>query len=330
MMRLLRWAAFGLLLFAVFCFCNNTNLLTKPSGERPTLLAHRGLAQTYHREGLTNATCTAARIFPPEHPYLENTIASMQAAFAAGADIIEFDVQPTTDGDFAIFHDWTLDCRTDGHGVTRAHSLAELKKLDIGYGYTADGGKTFPFRGQGVGLMPSLDDALATFPEQRFLINVKSNDPNEGERLAMRLAALTPQARDRLMVYGGDTPIRALHARLPDVRVMSVHTLKECALRYLLFGWSGFVPRECRHTLIILPSNIAPFAWGWPHKLVARLRHVGTIVLVAGPYDGDGDGTSGIDDAAQFSALPQGYDGGVWTNRIDRIAPLVPNPGAKP
>jgi len=126
-----------------------------------TLVAHRGLAQTYHREDLDNETCTATRIYPPQHPYLENTIASMQAAFDAGADIVEFDVHPTTDGAFAVFHDWTVDCRTQGKGVTRTHTLAELKALDIGYGYTADGGKTFPFRGRGVGLMPSLDEVLA-------------------------------------------------------------------------------------------------------------------------------------------------------------------------
>lgn len=125
-----------------------------------TLLAHRGLAQAFHRDGLTNETYTAERIYQPEHPYLENTIASMQAAFAAGADIVEFDVHPTTDGHFAVIHDWRLECRrTNGTGVTREHTLAELKELDIGYGYTADGGKTFPFRGKNVGLMPSLDES---------------------------------------------------------------------------------------------------------------------------------------------------------------------------
>ena len=37
----------------------------------------------------------------------------MRAAFAAGADIVELDIHPTTDGQFAVFHDWTLDCRTE-------------------------------------------------------------------------------------------------------------------------------------------------------------------------------------------------------------------------
>ena len=38
---------------------------------------------------------------------------------------------------------------------------AELEALDIGHGYTADGGATFPFRGKAVGEMPTLGEALA-------------------------------------------------------------------------------------------------------------------------------------------------------------------------
>src|SRR5690606_25007715 len=103
-----------------------------------------------------------------------------------------------------VFHDWTLDCRTDGTGITREHTMAQLKALDVGYGYTADGGRTFPFRGQGVGLMPSLGEVLAAFPARRFLVNVKSNDPAEGDRLAAFLAGLPAPSRQRIMVYGGD------------------------------------------------------------------------------------------------------------------------------
>jgi glycerophosphoryl diester phosphodiesterase len=257
-----RAALVTLTLFAAFCFLNNTNLFSGRTAGRPVLLAHRGLAQTYHREGLDRDTCTATRIHAPEHPYLENTVASMEAAFRASADIVEFDIHPTTDGHFAVIHDWTVDCRTDGKGVTREHTLADLKKLDVGYGYTADGGKTFPFRGKGVGLMPSLDEILATFPERRFLINVKSNDPAEGELLAGRLEALPAARRAQLMVYGGDRPIETLRRRLPDLPVMSRQSLKACAIRYLALGWSGYVPAPCRRTLVLLPADFAPLAWG--------------------------------------------------------------------
>ena len=49
-------------------------------------------------------------------------------------------------------------------------------------------------------------------------------------------------------------------------------------------------------------------------------------VFVVGPYDGS-FGTSGIDAADQLSALPAGFAGGIWTNRIDRIGAAL---GRKP
>ena len=54
-----------------------------------------------------------------------------------------------------------------------------MQSLDIGYGYTHDGGETFPFRGKGVGKMPSLTEVLEKFPNEKFLINIKSNKPSE-------------------------------------------------------------------------------------------------------------------------------------------------------
>ena len=245
MKTFLRYSIVAIVLFAAFAWLNNTSRFSTPRRGAPVLLAHRGLAQTYTREGLERDTCTATRINPPEHEFIENTIASMHAAFAAGADVVEFDVHPTTDGNFAVFHDWTLDCRTEGHGRTRDHALADLKKLDVGYGYTADGGQTFPLRGKRVGLMPSLDEVLNAFPDERFLINVKSNDASEGDKLAVHIAKLSPQSQARLMVYGGTSPLEAFHARLPSIPVGSNKSLKNCLVRYrraLAVGLAGQVP----------------------------------------------------------------------------------------
>lgn len=251
--------------------------------EKPKLLAHRGLAQTLDMEGVTNETCTAERIHPPEHSHLENTIPSIRAAFAAGADVVELDIHLTKDDQFAVFHDWTLDCQTEGSGVTQDYTMAELKKLDVGYGYTADGGKTFPFRGKGVGLMPSLEEVLSTFPDRPFLIHVKSEDPEKGVKLAKRLAVLPPEHRKQLSVYGGDQPIQTLSQRLSDVRVMSMDTMKDCLIPYLGIGWTGIVPSACEQTQLHIPEKIAPLLWGWPDRFVNRMDQVGTrVILVAG------------------------------------------------
>jgi glycerophosphoryl diester phosphodiesterase len=299
---------------------NNTSLWSSPQAG-PTLLAHRGLAQTYPAAGLTATTCTAARIFAPEHSFIENTLPSMRAAFAAGADIVELDVHPTTDGQIAVFHDWTLDCRTDGHGVTREHTLADLRKLDVGYGYTADGGKTYPLRGTGKGLLPSLDEVLGAFPDKRFLIHIKSNDPEEGRRLATRLKSLPPDQMQRLMIYGGALPVAAVRQML-DIETMSGTTLKRCLIRYLLLGWSGYLPSDCERSVILVPVNYAPWLWGWPNRFLDRMRAHHSRVFVIGRYDGD-DFSSGIDRPDDLMLLPAGFTGGIWTNRIDRIAPLV-------
>lgn len=308
-------------LIAIAIWLNNTSQWTSPS-PKPLLLAHRGLAQTYDSAGLTNTTCTAARIHPPEHPYIENTIPSMEAAFSAGADIVELDIHPTTDGQFAVFHDWTLDCRTDGRGVTREQSTADLKKLDVGYGYTSDGGDTFPFRGQGTGLMPTLDEVLARFPDKRFLIHVKSNDLAEGEMLEKRLAALEPHQLEKLMVYGGDRPVAVVRARLPNIQTMSKATLKSCVIRYSLIGWAGFVPADCKHSLILMPMDYAPWMWGWPNLLVTRMKRAGSDVFIMGPNEGE-PFSRGIDSRDDLRNMPKPFSGGIWTNRIDRIAPLL-------
>ena len=321
-MRIGRFLLAAAALFAVGAFMLNTNLLAPAMQGKPTLLAHRGVAQTFSSDALERDTCTATRIRPPEHDFLENTIASMRAAFAAGADVVELDVHPTTDGHFAVFHDWTLDCRTDGTGVTREKSLAELKTLDIGYGYTSDGGLTFPFRGRGVGLMPSLDEVLAAFPDKRLLINIKSRDAEEGQKLASRLGKLSDDQRDLLAVYGGNEPVSALSAALPDIRTMSRESFKRCLLTYIAAGWSSVLPKGCHNTVLLVPINYAWALWGWPNRFLARMQKAGTEVYVVGPYAGGGF-TTGIDTAVDVAQLPDGYTGGIWTNRIQAIAPLV-------
>jgi glycerophosphoryl diester phosphodiesterase len=265
----------------------------------------------------------------PTHPYLENTLASMQASFDAGADVVEIDVHPTTDGQFAVFHDWTLDCRTNGHGVTREHAMADLRRLDVGYGYTADGGRTFPFRGRAVGQMPSLAEVLARFPDRSFLINIKSNDPDEGRRLAIALSGLPPTRRTQLMAYGADRPIEALRARLPDVRTLSRRSMQDCLVQYLAIGWTGRVPAACSHRLLFVPINVAPYLWGWPDRFLDRMEGAGSRVFVLGPYRG-GDFSTGIDTPRDLASLPRGYSGGVMTNEIGAVAPALGRRAVRP
>jgi glycerophosphoryl diester phosphodiesterase len=319
--RNIKYAAAAIAVLAGI-YVNNTSLLTAHHKARPVLLAHRGLAQRYDERDVTNDTCTAARMVAPTHDYLENTIGSTHAAYEAGADIVEIDVHPTTDGEFAVFHDWTLDCRTNGHGVTRQHAMAEMKTLDIGYGYTPDGGKTFPFRGKGVGMMPTLDEMLATFPDKQLLINVKSRDRSEGEKLAAVLNGLAAYRRSLIMVYGGDEPIETVRRLAPDIRTISRASIKACLLGYLGYGWAGIVPQACRNAMVPVPINVAPFLWGVARQVPESDGRANSAVFVLGPYSG-GEFSSGIDTPELLQRLPSNYSGGVWTNEIESIAKLT-------
>lgn len=63
-----------------FTWINNSNLFVK-GNNKPKLLAHRGLAQTFDVSKVEWDTDTSKIIYTPEYPYLENTIESMKVVF---------------------------------------------------------------------------------------------------------------------------------------------------------------------------------------------------------------------------------------------------------
>ncbi len=288
-----------------------------PDGE-VTLLAHRGVHQTYHRKNLDNETCTAERIDPPTHNLLENTFDSMRAAISYGADIIELDIHPTTDGEFVVFHDWTVDCRTEGTGRTRDHSLAELKALDIGYGYTSDNGKTYPFRGQFVGQMPTLSEVLTEFPDTAFMINLKSSSKNDAKAL---LEYMPGDEWRRISFMGHHAPLSIIKADNPDILYVTRKGTKDCLKTYLMIGWSGYVPKSCHNTYVTVPANLRHLAWGWPHRFEKRLNAVGSRSLLRGDLSGPSAG--GIDYAQDLERVPDGYTGIIFTNKIETVGPKL-------
>jgi glycerophosphoryl diester phosphodiesterase len=320
---MLRRIPIGLALFVAAIYLWNASWRVAPPSGEPRLIAHRGVHQTFSREGLDNDTCTAERILPPTHEFLENTLPSMRAAFAAGADIVELDVHPTTDGRFAVLHDWTIDCRTEGSGETRSHDLAYLQTLDVGQGYTADGGKTYPFRGQGVGLLPALDEVFAAFPDRRFLVNFKSNEAREGDMLAAMLND-RPEWRPTVWgAYGGDAPTLRAAEMIPDLAAWSRRGMVDCLLHYIGYGWTGILPGPCRDTMVMVPINAAPYLWGWPDLFQQRLRNAGSEVILLGPYAPGDPGSAGIDTLEQLARVPQSFSGYLWTNRIELIGPAL-------
>jgi glycerophosphoryl diester phosphodiesterase len=169
--------------------------------------------------------------------------------------------------------------------------------------------------------MPSLDEVLDAFPDKRLLIHIKSNDPGEGQQLAARLKSLPHEQLQRLMIYGGALPVAAARQRL-GIATMSGATLKRCQIRYFLVGWAGYVAFDCERSVLLVPVNYAHWLWRWPNRFLNRMHRHDSLGFVIARYDGD-DFSGGIDRPDDLALLPTDFAGGIWTNRIDRIAPLV-------
>ncbi len=111
----------------------------------------------------------------------ENTLPAFEAALRHGADALELDVRLTADGAPVVIHDATLDRTTDGSGPVAQQALADLRAVDAGATFTPDGGRSFPYRGQGARI-PTLGEVLWAFPQAPLLIEIKEPEVQEAVR----------------------------------------------------------------------------------------------------------------------------------------------------
>lgn len=112
----------------------------------------------------------------------ENTLAAFVHAVAIGADVLEMDVQATSDGAIVCIHDTTVDRTTDGRGRVASLALSELRELDAGHNWSGDRGRTYPFRGKGI-RVPTLDEVFARLPEIRMIVEMKHVGPEFAQPL---------------------------------------------------------------------------------------------------------------------------------------------------
>ena len=97
----------------------------------------------------------------------ENTLAAFAGALEVGADLVEFDVQLTRDGQVVVIHDPTVDRTTDGRGRVAEMTLAQLRALSAGYPSRFGAAH----RGERV---PTLGEALALLKDRaRVMVEIK-------------------------------------------------------------------------------------------------------------------------------------------------------------
>jgi glycerophosphoryl diester phosphodiesterase len=320
--RLLRWLLIVLALAAVpLTLINASWLAARPPG-RLVVVANRGIAVPFEHKGLTNFDCTATRIQPPgDNPYIENTLPSLYRATRSGADAVNVQVQPTKDGQMVAFHDADLDCRTNGHGSVREHTLAELKKLDVGYGYTADGGRTYPFRGKGIGGMPTVEEMLREIPTSGIIFVFKSKLPGDADALVAAFRRAGVAIDDKYGFIGPPSVATRMRQLVPGAWVMDGESPKACLRDYLKIGWTSIVPASCRNTTIILPLNYRWMLWGWPYRFLDRMAKANSRVIIWGSYH-DGN-LAALNRPEQYDQVPADFHGWLMVDDFYTMGPAL-------
>lgn len=145
----------------------------------------------------------------------ENTLSSFALALSMGADVLELDVHASSDGVIVVHHDDTVDRTTDGSGLVREHTFADLQGLDAGFRFSRDG-SDFCYRGHGLWI-PTLEEVLDAFPDVPINMEIKQGEP---PIVAAVLAVLRElQAEDRVLLAAEHdsimTEIRRLAGDIP-------------------------------------------------------------------------------------------------------------------
>ncbi len=154
----------------------------------------------------------------------EDTLESFAQAVALGVDALELDLRMSRDGVPVVIHDPTLDRTTDATGLVVERTAAELAKVDAGARFSTDGGRTTPYRGQGIHV-PTVEEVLLehrTIPLMLELKEVAAAAPllallERHDATARVLvcsfhdAALVPFQRAGIPVGGATSALRRLY-----------------------------------------------------------------------------------------------------------------------
>ncbi|SDW19792.1 glycerophosphoryl diester phosphodiesterase [Alicyclobacillus hesperidum] len=170
-----------------------------------------------------------------------NTLDAFRLALDMGADVLETDVHWTRDGVLVVSHDEVVDTVSNGQGRIADMTYAELLRLDFGYRFSPDGGKTFPFRGQGVRI-PTFLELLKGFPNCTINVDIKPRDARISEFLRV-VDAVGALERIILASFHHATLLEA-RSRCPRLRTSA--SVREVA-SFLLASRMGI--RRTKHRL---------------------------------------------------------------------------------
>ena len=148
----------------------------------------------------------------------ENTLEAFRLAMDMGADGFELDVHLSRDGELIVIHDETVDRTTDGTGLVRELTLAQLKELDASNGMTA-------YRGARI---PTLGEVFDLIRETRHIVNVEVKTDEW----------FYPQIEEKCLALAAEKGVedRVIYSSFNHYTLMKLRRLKPDVKLGMLFG----------------------------------------------------------------------------------------------
>lgn len=142
----------------------------------------------------------------------QNTLAALEAAWRAGADAIEIDLQLSADGAAVVIHDDTVEATTNGSGAVDDLDLTELRRLDAGSWFSP------AYAGQQVPTFAEVTTFLAARRGIDLLLELKGDWPAEGAQHVVE-AIRSAQLGHRVILQSfSSSTVAVLAEAAPELR----------------------------------------------------------------------------------------------------------------
>lgn len=225
------------------------------------------------------------------HP--ENTMEAFKAAYLAGANGIELDVQLTKDLVPVIIHDETLERTTNGKGLVKDFTLEELRKLNAGSWFDPSFSSA---------TIPTLEELLEWISTTTLILNIELKNGlvrYEGiEKIVLELVEKF-DLLDRVIISSFNhyslVEVRKLNSRVEtailfmegiyepwdyarSIGAQGLHCFLPVAVPELLIGAAKaqmpvrpFTVNEDAHIVSLIKGGCSAIITDWPEKAV-KLR----------------------------------------------------------
>lgn len=209
----------------------------------------------------------------------ENTLPAFQRALELGVDGVELDVQLSRDGVLVVFHDATLDAKTDRTGRVCDHSARELQGADIGSWFDRERARSGAgSRYAGTGLA-TLDQVLGRFGTRlAYQVEIKSPEPELPALLLESVRARGVEGRTTVTSFDASSlaRVRALDAGIPLCLLLDRRSRLDLGAESPVEVQRGWVERAARERfdqIGIAAEDLAP-------EVVAQVGKCGLSVRV--------------------------------------------------